>query len=532
MTEEPQPLPRLIVKPPQHLFVDKVLASLGRARNLGLYKRAGQLVRVVTEDGDLPKGIERPPEAPAIRPVGKATLRMAMTRCAEYHRVTRTLRDGTEVTEPCHPPEWAVEGVQEAASWPVPVLEGIVEAPVLLRSGEVLQRPGYDEYSGLLFVPPKGVEFRPVPTHPTAGDIKTAVNWLHEAVYDFPFEQPAHRSAWMAGVLSYFARPAYSDTTPFFLIDGNLRGVGKGKLAKAAAVICLGRKAMVVQQTSDEKAEKEMITAALLSGEMMVLIDNISRPFGSAPFDSAIGEGVWTQVLKYENTSSRFAIKTIFWGNGNNVGFRKHSDTVRRTLRIRIESRLDNPEQRSDFKRPEPGYGRWLRANRAHFVWSALTILRGFMAAGCPPQVPLWGTFESWSELVRGALVWAGEPDPYAAAAIHDQSADVAVEALGEVLRGWQRLCASLKAEDVTTAEALSALQSEQEQRRMSISYRSEHESLIQSLCELCETSRLPDADRLGYTLRRYKRRPVGGLMLESVLRRQKRTAWKVTEGA
>ncbi|MFO0580529.1 MAG: hypothetical protein U1A78_41690 [Polyangia bacterium] len=530
MTETDRPLPLLVVKPPQHRFVEQVLESLKQSRNLGLYKRNGQIVRVVTEDADLPKGVERPPEAPAIRTVGKATLRLALTRCAEYHRVTRTLRDGTEITEPCHPPEWAVEGVQEAESWPLPPLEGIVEAPVLLRSGEVLQQPGYDAYSGLVFIPPKGVVFREVPTHPTAGDVKTALHWLHEAVFDFPFAQPIHRSAWMAGVLSYFARPAYGETTPFFLVDGNVRGAGKGKLFKAASLICLGRKGLVMQQGSDDKTERELITAALLAGEMMVLVDNIARPFGSASFDSAIGEGVWNPVLKYENVSSRFPIRTIFWGNGNNVSFRKHSDTVRRTLKIRIESPHENPEQRTDFKRPEPGYSRWLRANRAHLVWSALTILRGFVAAGSPQQAAPWGTFESWSELVRSALIWAGEPDPYEAAATHDQSSDGAVEALGEVLRGWQRLCASLKAEDITTAEALSALQGEQEQRRMSAAYRSEHEPLIQALCELCETTRLPDGDRLGYTLRRYKRRPVGGLMLEAVMRRQKRTAWKVTE--
>jgi putative DNA primase/helicase len=42
-------------------------------------------------------------------------------------------------------------------------------------------------------------------------------------------------------------------------------------------------------------------------------------------------------------------------------------------------------------------------------------VLRSFIAARSPKvDVPPFGGFEGWSRRVREALVWLGEPDPYA----------------------------------------------------------------------------------------------------------------------
>jgi hypothetical protein len=44
---------------------------------------------------------------------------------------------------------------------------------------------------------------------------------------------------------------------------------------------------------------------------------------------------------------------------------------------------------------------------------AALTVLRGFIAAGSPNQkLKPWGSFEGWSDLVRGSIVWSGNVDP------------------------------------------------------------------------------------------------------------------------
>ena len=65
-----------------------------------------------------------------------------------------------------HPPAWLVQGVESLGYWPgIRPLEAVVTAPVLLPDGRVLQRPGYDPDSGLLYQP--DADYLPVPEKPT-----------------------------------------------------------------------------------------------------------------------------------------------------------------------------------------------------------------------------------------------------------------------------------------------------------------------------------------------------------------------------
>ena len=43
---------------------------------------------------------------------------------------------------------------------------------------------------------------------------------------------------------------------------------------------------------------------------------------------------------------------------------------------------------------------------------AALTILKAYFTAGRPKQVASLGSFEVWSDIVRSAVMWLGEPDP------------------------------------------------------------------------------------------------------------------------
>lgn len=100
---------------------------------------------------------------------------------------------------------------------------------------------------------------------------------------------------------------------------------------------------------------------------------------------------------------------TVFAATGNNMLYA--ADTARRALPIRLESSEESPESRSHFR-----YHNLLDhslQNRPHYVFCCLTLLRAYFAAGCPPQQNgAWGSFDRWSCIIRGALVWAGADDP------------------------------------------------------------------------------------------------------------------------
>jgi putative DNA primase/helicase len=98
--------------------------------------------------------------------------------------------------------------------------------------------------------------------------------------------------------------------------------------------------------------------------------------------------------------------RTMTCATGNNVTYR--GEVVRRGLTCTIETRVERPELR-EFKRDALAYA---AANRGTFVAAALTVMRGFIAAGAPRVCGPLGSYAAWSRMVRSPLVWLGEPDP------------------------------------------------------------------------------------------------------------------------
>jgi len=78
---------------------------------------------------------------------------------------------------------------------------------------------------------------------------------------------------------------------------------------------------------------------------------------------------------------------------------------------VRLESPLENPEDRDGFKYPD--IRKHVRQHRPALLAAALTILRGYIAAKRPDQkLKPWGSFEGWSDLVRATIVWCRLVDP------------------------------------------------------------------------------------------------------------------------
>src|SRR5262249_40599676 len=114
-------------------------------------------------------------------------------------------------------------------------------------------------------------------------------------------------------------------------------------------------------------------------------------------------------------------------------------DTARRTLHIRLESPLENPEDRADFLHGD--LLSWVRSERPRLVAAALTILRAYVVAGKPDmKCKVWGSFEGWSRLVAHACVWVGLEDPQSTRAELESTSDSRKAALVSLMSGWARL--------------------------------------------------------------------------------------------
>ncbi len=73
-------------------------------------------------------------------------------------------------------------------------------------------------------------------------------------------------------------------------------------------------------------------------------------------------------------------LEVTWLATGNNL--RLTGDTPRRCLYVRLESTLERPERRRDFRHPR--LLEWLRRRRPRLLPAALTLLRAYVAAGRP----------------------------------------------------------------------------------------------------------------------------------------------------
>jgi hypothetical protein len=228
---------------------------------------------------------------------------------------------------------------------------------------------------------------------------------------DFPFAADHHRSAAYAAILSLLARYAIAGTVPLFAVRSTTRGAGKGLLIDVISMIGTGRTmARMAQTREDEEERKRMITLAL-SGIPALHIDNVTAPLGSGALDGALTGMTVTERVLGTNEQREAPLNLIFFASGNNMQFR--GDTARRAVPIDLAPMEERPDERTGFRHTPllP----WVQRHRRGLVQAALTVLKAFYVAKQPNQgLTPFGSYEAWSDLIRGCLVWVGEADPCA----------------------------------------------------------------------------------------------------------------------
>ena len=237
----------------------------------------------------------------------------------------------------------------------------------------------------------------------------------------------------LAAILSLLARYAV-EHVPLFALRATTRGSGKTLLADAISVIATGRPAAKMPPARDEDEERKRLLAIALAGDPLVVIDNVTGDLGTPALDVALTSLTFKDRLLGKNATKEAPLETVFLATGNQMSFR--GDTARRVVPIDLLPEVERPEERTGFAHPK--LLAYLSAQRPTLVAAALTLLRAYVVAGRPPQgLTAYGSFEAWSELVRAALVWAGQPDPCLGRQGLEASSDAAYEGLAELLDAW-----------------------------------------------------------------------------------------------
>ena len=419
--------PAITISTEEHLVNDEAVKAL--ARDTSLYQRGGLLVRIVRDKSPATEGWRRP-FGLRIDELPRPLLQERLTANARWLSMAK---DGPT---PAHPPGWCVSAVHARAEWEgVRHLEAAIDSPVLKPDGSLLTTTGYDPEIALYFEPAGATP--DMPEHPTKDDAVAARKELLGVVRDFPFASKAHKAAWLAGMLTPLARFAFAGPSPLFLVDANVRGAGKGLLLNAIAHVITGTEFSTATYTNDEAELRKRITSLAMKGDRLVLFDNLAGKFGNAVLDAALTTTCWEDRVLGGNHIFRGPLYVTWFATGNNVHV--GADTCRRICHVRLESGLERPELRKDFRHPR--LLDWVRDHRPRLLGAALTLLRAYCVAGMPDLgLPAWGSFEGWSSLVRNAVVWCGMPDPGETRIELQETSDTEAIAMQLLLTGWQQM--------------------------------------------------------------------------------------------
>ena len=291
----------------------------------------------------------------------------------------------------------------------LPPLESVVRTPTFGKDATLITAPGYHRADALWMFSDDSLEIPEVPVQPTREQIGHARGLLvDELLVDFPFVRDSDRAHAVAAILLPFLQRIIGDLAPIHLIEAPTQGSGKGLLATLISIVSTGSasEGRTVPESEDEV--RKMITAELITGRPIILLDNLTekRKLDSAALASVVTLPWWTDRLLGESTMLHLRNNALWLMTGNNP--RLSGEMSRRCIRLRIDPRIDMPWLRAGFKHPL--IAEWAHENRSALVHAALTLVQAWIAAGKPLHTARLGSFESWSGIMGGVLEVAGIP--------------------------------------------------------------------------------------------------------------------------
>lgn len=410
------PLPDILLTHKLEEITAAGVEALGRDPQL--YERGGELVQGTAEG--------------RIVPHNRHTLRVRLASVAAWWRSSGK---GGEDLLRVEPPYWVADALLGRGSFPgVRPLRGVVDTAYLSPSGGILDHAGYSPETGLLLV--KDDPFEPM-------RLEDAKGALEEVVSEFPFEGPADKCAWFAFVLSLLSRWAHRGNIPMYFAEAPRPAAGKSKLVSCALIIA-GHATTRKPFSRESEEQRKNLTRVARSGERICFFDDLAGYVESEALTIALtSHRQWNDRILGSSSSYDGPLETIFCGSGNACTVKE--DLRRRMLVSSIVPMVEKPA----LWAPKGGYRHpnleeWVTKEAGRLRRAGLSILQGFMRSGeSGKPLPPWASMEEWSEIVRGACVWAGWGDPIEAsgesrenAAMDGDEADAELDAVLEYIMG------------------------------------------------------------------------------------------------
>lgn len=420
--------PKIIYRPGElPRLVKELEASIqGKA-----WQRDTVIVRII----NLPekksyRGLRLSKGTSVIAPFDVSDLLFLANKCADWFKI-KTTKDGIEEI-PIDPPQPVLQVFLSAkGEWTLPPLSGLVTCPIIRSDGSILNKPGYDDITGL-YADFDIKDFPIIDDNPTKEAAQKSLVILKKALSEFAFKTDVDRAVALAAMLTTVLRPSVR-SAPLFAFSAPTPGTGKSTLANLIGIMATGKNCAAMDFNQDEAEFKKSLFASLMEGSPVTLIDNVMGELNSSLLNIILSEETLKgRVLGLSKTAS-LPTTSLWLATGNNLTI--CGDLTRRTLICTLDAEVERPAER-EFQRKN--FEKWIVEKRGKLVTAALTILRAYHIADKPlykKMKPMNG-FNNWSHYIRGALAWLGEADPkdsQLAIEAHDPER----ESLRNVLHAW-----------------------------------------------------------------------------------------------
>jgi hypothetical protein len=327
-------------------------------------------------------------------------LRDYLSRAATWERYSAKKRKFV-ATDP--PGDVARIILSRDGEWSFPRLVGVITTPTLRPDGSMLSEPGYDSATGLLLVSPPPMPT--IPERPSRDVALAALGHLDALLDEFPFVSDADRSVGLSALMTPVARGAMQ-VVPLHAVTAPTAGTGKSYIIDLSSAITTGEIAPVIAAGRDEEETEKRLSAELMTGQPIISIDNLNGDLGGDFLCQAIERPIIKPRVLGRTETRRIENTVTLFGNGNNM--RLIGDIDRRVMLCSLDANMERPELRQFRGDPLAT----VLSNRGEYIADVLTIVRAYLAAGCPDACAPLASFEDWSRLIRSSLVWLGHGDP------------------------------------------------------------------------------------------------------------------------
>jgi hypothetical protein len=358
-----------------HKMADESAQALANEENV--YTRGGEII--VVHDNK-------------IIPMNKEHVEDSLSRCISYQRW------GDKGFYDVDPPERVASIVtKKQMRTGFRMLRGIITAPIILPSGELIQEPGFHAASGLLLV---GGPFPSIPDKPTRAQVAAAYKTFWKPFEEFPFSDQNAEAAALAMMLSTAVR-AGLPRAPGFVTAASSPAQGKTLIQEVGLDLSGEPDAPVTPYTNETELAK-FLFSKLREGARGVLIDNVKGTIKSIALEALLtSANASERVLGVSKTETLPTCLMIFL-NGNNIIL--GGDLWRRILTIYMEANTDSPEKRNFTIK---NLRKYCRDRRLELISAALTILR----APVITERRVLASYEDWSRMILNPIGYLADEE-------------------------------------------------------------------------------------------------------------------------